>query len=279
MNENTTTVAMLRQMTGVGMMKCKKALDEAGGNLDKAVDLLRQAGVSSLVNRSAKTTSEGVIAQYVSPHGQYAALVEVNCETDFVARNDEFKAFASEVARKIADGEGRDLDADRAAIVAKMGENIKITRFTQLRVTEEFGIVASYIHLGNKVGALVELQCGRSLVQERAEFKQLAKDLTLQIAAASPVVVDVDDVPLALIAKERELAAGSDRLKGKPAQVTAKIVDGMLDKFYQGYCLTKQPFVRRNGEVDVASHVCDVGVKLNDEILIKRFVRFQVGQV
>ncbi len=270
-------VAKLREMTGVGMMECKKALVEAQGNIESAVDLLRQSGAASAAQKATREAREGVIAQFIAPGGKSGVLVEVNCETDFVARNEAFRAFADEIAKKVAADASVNLEADREAAVGKMGENIKITRNARLEVSGN-GLVAAYIHTGAKVGVLVEVGAGKTETTTKDEFKQLVKDITLQIAAGFPHVVSRENVSPEVVAKEREIAAQSDRLKGKPAAAMEKILAGVLDKFFQTYCLVDQGFVKRNSEVSVKEHVAQVGKQLGDEITIRRFVRFQVGE-
>jgi elongation factor Ts len=270
-------VAKLREMTGVGMMECKKALTEAQGDLDAAVDILRKSGAASAAKKATRDAREGVIAQYIAPGGKSGVLVEVNCETDFVARNESFRAFCDDIAKKIAHNAHANLDADREAAVGKMGENIKIARHAKMEVSGN-GLVAAYIHTGAKVGVLVEVGAGKAETTGKEEFKQLVKDITLQIAAGHPHVVSRDQVAPEVIAKEREIAAQSDRLKGKPAQAMEKILAGVLDKFFQTYCLVDQGFVKRNSEVSVKEHVAQIAKQLGDEITIRRFVRFQVGE-
>ena len=272
------SVAKLREMTGVGMMECKKALVEAQGNMDAAVDILRKSGAASAAKKASREAREGVIAQYIAPGGQSGVLVEVNCETDFVGRNENFRAFADEIARKIAADPNANFEADRETAVAKMGENIKIARNARLDVSGN-GLVAAYIHTGAKVGVLVEVGAGKAETVGKDEFKQLVKDITLQIAAGFPHAVSRDQVPPEVIAKEREIASQSDRLKGKPAAAMEKILAGVLDKFFQTYCLVDQGFVKRNSEVSVKEHVAQIAKQLGDEITIRRFVRFQVGEV
>jgi len=270
-------VAKLREMTGVGMNKCKDALVEAHGNLDAAVDLLRKSGAANAVKKASRDAHEGVIAQFIAPGGKSGVLVEVNCETDFVARNEAFRAFADNLAKKIAANPAADLEAERVAEVGKMGENIKITRNARMEVSGN-GLIAAYIHTGAKVGVLVEVGAGKPETVATDEFKQLVKDITLQIAAGIPHVVSREQVTPEVIAKEREIAAQSDRLKGKPAAAMEKILAGVLDKFFQTYCLVDQGFVKRNSEVSVKEHVAQIAKQLGDEIIIRRFVRFQVGE-
>jgi len=270
-------VAKLREMTGVGMMECKKALVEAKGEIEGAVDLLRKSGAASAAKKATREAREGVIAQFIAPGGKSGVLVEVNCETDFVARNEGFRAFADEIAKKVAADANANLEADREAAVGKLGENIKITRNARLEVSGN-GLVAAYIHTGAKVGVLVEVGAGKAETAAKDEFKQLVKDITLQIAAGFPHAVSRESVAPEVIAKEREIAANSDRLKGKPAAAMEKILTGVLEKFFQTYCLVDQGFVKRNSEVSVKEHVAQIAKQLGDEITIRRFVRFQVGE-
>lgn len=271
-------VAKLREITGVGMMECKKALVEAQGNIEAAVDVLRKSGAASAAKKASREAREGVIAQYIAPDGKSGVLVEINCETDFVARNDAFRAFADEIAKKVASNPNINLEAEREGAVAKMGENIKFARNARLEVAGN-GLVAAYIHTGAKVGVLVEVAASKPETTGKEEFKQLVKDITLQIAAGFPQVVSRENVPAEVVAKEREIAAQSDRLKGKPAAALEKILAGVLDKFYQTYCLVDQGFVKRNSEVSVKEHVAQISKQLGDEISIVRFLRFQVGEV
>jgi elongation factor Ts len=270
-------VAKLREMTGVGMMECKKALVAANGDLNAAVDNLRKSGAASAAKKSTRDAREGVIAQFIAPGGKSGILVEVNCETDFVARNEAFRAFCDEIAKKVATDPNGNLEADREGAVAKMGENIKIARNARLEVSGN-GLVAAYIHTGAKVGVLAEVGCTKPETAATEEFKQLVKDITLQIAAGFPHVVSRENVSPEVIAKERDIAANSDRLKGKPAAALEKILTGVLDKFFQTYCLVDQGFVKRNSEVSVKEHVAQISKQLGDEITIRRFVRFQVGE-
>jgi len=268
-------VGKLREMTGAGLMDCKKALTEAQGNLETAIDLLRKKGIASAGKKTGRATLEGAIVQYVAPGGRLGLLVEINCETDFVARNDTFKAFCDDVARKLAANPAADLEAERVAAVAKIGENIKIARHHRIEVSGN-GLVAAYIHTGAKVGVLVEVGASKEATVSNEDFKQLVKDITLQIAAAHPYVVTRDQVPADVIAKEKEIA--TEQVKGKPPQAIAKIVEGKLEKFYQGHCLVDQGFVKRNSEVSIKEHVASVAKQLGDEITIRRFDRFQLGE-
>ena len=270
-------VAKLREMSGAGMMDCKKALSETNGDIEAAMTLLRKKGAATATNKGGNQASEGLIAQFISPGGKVGVLVEVNCQTDFVARNEAFKAWADSVAKRLAADPKADFEAERIDQVAKIRENIKITRNARMEVSGN-GLIAAYIHTGAKVGVLVEVGAGKEGTVASEEFKQLVKDITLQIAAGHPFAVSREEVPADVVAKERDIAVQSDRLKGKPAQAIEKIVAGMLDKFFQTYCLLDQGFVKKNSEVSVKEHLAQVGKQLGDEIKIRRFVRFQVGE-
>jgi elongation factor Ts len=272
---NAALVAKLRGMTGAGMMECKKALGEAKGDLKAAVDVLRKAGAVTAGKISAREAREGVIVQYIAPGGRVGVLVEVNCQTDFVARNDIFRAFADDVARRLADDPKSNLEPEREAAVAKIRENIKIPRHARMEVAGN-GMVAAYIHTGAKVGVLVEVGAGKEATVATDEFKQLVKDITLQIAAGHPYTVSREQVPADVLAKEKEIAA--EQFKNKPPQAIAKIVEGKLEKFYQTYCLVDQGFVKKNSEISVKEHVASVAKQLGDEITLRRFVRFQIGE-
>jgi elongation factor Ts len=269
-------VGRLREMTNAGLMDCKKALTEANGELEAAVDLLRKRGVAQAAKKAGREAREGVIAQHIAPGGKLGVLVEVNCETDFVAKNDTFRAFCEQVARTVADNPAADFEPLRVEAVAKIGENILLPRHQRVEVQGP-GAVAAYIHTGGKIGVLLEVGAGSDAVTATEGFKQLLKDITLQIAAASPVAVNRAAVPPETAAKEREIAAQSDRLKGKPPQAMEKILQGVLEKYYQTVCLEEQGFVK-NPELPVKAHVASVAKELGAEITIRRFLRWQVGE-
>jgi len=268
-------VGKLREMTNAGLMKCKQALTEAEGNLEAAVDILRKKGVATAAVKASREANEGVIAQHIQPGARVGVLVEVNCETDFVGRNDSFRAFCDEVARTLAANPQADLEPLRTIQVTKLGENIKISRHERMEVNGH-GLVAAYIHTGAKVGVLVEVGAAKETTVANDEFKQLVRDITLQIAAAHPYAVSREQVDPATLAKEREIAA--EQVKDKPPQAIAKIVEGKLEKFYQGWCLLDQGFVKKNSEVTVKEHIGSVAKQLGDEIGVRRFVRFQIGE-
>lgn len=268
-------VGQLRAMTGAGLMNCKKALDQTQGNLEAAVDLLRKQGAAAAVKKADRVANEGLVGQAVL-NGRVGVLIEVNCETDFVARNDSFKAFVNELALKVAENASADLESERVAAVARIGENIQVRRHQRIEVQGE-GLVAAYIHTGGKIGVLVEVGASKPATATSDDFKQLVRDITLQIAAASPTAISRDDIDPALVEKEREIAAQSDVVKGKPAQAVAKIVEGKINKFFESACLLEQGFVK-NPDLKLQAHLGAVSKQLGDDITVRRFVRYQVGE-
>ena len=268
-------VGKLRAMTNAGLMDCKKALTETGGDIDAAVDVLRKKGVASAAKKAGRSANEGVIAHYITPDSKSGILVEVNCETDFVAKNDTFQEFCNGIAKTLVETPDADLEALRTAQVAKIGENIQFGRHTRMDVSGT-GLVAAYIHTGAKVGVLVEVGANNADSTGKEAFTTLVKDITLQIAAANPVAVSREEVDQALIQKEKEIA--EDQAKGKPAQAVEKIIAGKLEKYFQNTCLVDQGFIRKNGEITVKEHIASVGKELGDEFEVRRFLRFQVGE-
>jgi elongation factor Ts len=238
--------------------------------------ILRKRGSASAAKKASRQTKEGVIAQCILPGAKTGVLAEINCETDFVARNETFGAFCEDLTRKLASGAtSKSLEPDRVAAVARIGENIQIARFVRYEVAGN-GIVAAYIHTGAKVGVLVEVGAGQEATTATEEFRQLVRDITLQIAAGNPAVISREQVPAETVAKEKEIAA--EQVKNKPPQAIAKIIEGKLEKYYQGCCLLDQGFVKRNSEVSVKEHLGGIAKQLGDEIAIRRFARFQVGE-
>jgi elongation factor Ts len=252
-------VAKVREMTGVGMMECKKALTEAGGNIEAAVDLLRKQNKAK-EKIAAREAREGLVAHYVGNGGTLGVLVEVNCTTDFVAKNDSFRAFAGDVARLIATEPGCNLQPLVDEQITRIRENIKISRHQKLEAGPN-GLIAAYIHTGAKVGVLVEVGATKETTLSQDVFKQFVKDVTLQVAAARPVAVSRDQVDPAIVAKEKEIA--TEQVKNKPPQAIAKIVEGKLEKFFQTNCLIDQGFVKsEGGDVTIREHTAAVSKQL-----------------
>jgi len=268
-------VKTLREKTNAGLMECKRALAETSGDLEAAVDVLRKKGAASAAKKADRDAKEGVIAQAILAGAKVGVIVEINCETDFVAKNDSFKAFTEDVAKKIASQPGVDLETDRVAFVQKIGENILIRRSDRYEVTGH-GAVAAYIHTGGKVGVIVEVGANKDETTTTEAFKQLVRDITLQIAAANPISVDRSSVPAATLEREREIYRGQVP-PGKPANIVEKIVDGKIEKYYSGVCLIDQAFIK-NPDQTIAQLIAAKSKELGDELVIRRFLRYSVGE-
>ncbi len=267
-------ISKLRQRTGAGLGNCRKALIESDGDIEVAIDELRKKGIATAAKKAGRATKEGVIAQCIGAGAKSGTLIEINCETDFVAKNDKFQEFCNGIALALLENPEADLEDKRTEAVAEIGENVQITRHEQLTV-DGIGCVAAYIHHGSKIGVLVEVAAGQEGTLESDSFKTLTKDITLQIAAADPEAVTREEIDPALVAKEREIAA--EQFKDKPAQAVEKIVEGKLDKFFQEKCLVEQAFVKQ-GDLTLKDYIGNVAKELGDEITVKRFLRFQVGE-
>ena len=263
----------LRQRTGLGMMDCKKALTEAAGDLTKAEELLRIRSGAKASKAAGRIAAEGVIGLYVAPDAKTGAMVEVNCETDFVARNDDFRDFAAEVAqivtrdnpsdlrdlgaRSLASGET--IENRRAALVQKIGENMTIRRFAR---QDAKGKLASYVH-GARIGVLIDFTGGDAT---------LGKDLAMHVAANKPMAVSRDQVPADVVAKERAIAAARAAESGKPPNIVAKMIDGAVTKYLAEVTLLGQPFVKGDGRETVGQLVKAQGAVVN------AFLLFVVGE-
>ncbi|MDP7010692.1 MAG: translation elongation factor Ts [Verrucomicrobiota bacterium] len=268
-------IGKLRQQTGAGMMDCKKALTEADGDMEVAIEWLRKKGTATAEKKSSRVTTEGVIARHLAADGKSGTLVEINCETDFVAKNESFKEFCNEAATELTDNPETDLEEKRAKMVAEIGENVQFARHQSLSIDGN-GAVAAYIHHGAKVGVLVAAETGKEETADSDAFRMLLKDLTLQITAASPSVVNRDELDQTVLEKEREITA--EQFKNKPAQAIEKIVDGKMEKYFSEYCLVDQAFVKQ-GDLAVKDHIAAVGKELGDDAInVNGFLRFQVGE-
>ncbi len=256
-------VKKLRDMTGAGMMDCKRALTEANGDMEKAIDVLRKSGAAKAEKKSGRATKEGKIACFVD--GNVAAMVEVLCETDFVAKTDKFNAYIDELLKRIAAGEGNGCVSEAVqaaekeamvALIATIGENMQIRRAARWAAD---GKLASYIHMQGRIGVLVEV--------EGADDAELLKNVCMHIAAFNPAFIDRSEVPAEWIAREKEIAAA--QLAGKPAEMIEKIVMGKINKRYTEVCLMDQPWIMD----DKASLA-----KLYKDLKVKRFVRWEIGE-
>jgi elongation factor Ts len=299
-------VKQLRERTGAGMMDCKKALVETNGNIDEAEVVLRKKGIASAGNKESRSTKQGLINSSISADGKLGVLVEVNCESDFVARTDEFQTLAADIAAHIAATKPKNVrlddvtESERANIkahetlyeqkfgkdggtvgemvktkIAKLGENIVVSRFTIYEVTGT-GFVGHYIHTGSQIGVLLEVATGKPDTSAKDEFKTLVRDLAMQVAAAHPQVVSREQLPAALVAKEMDIQRDRVRAEGKPEKMLDKIAEGRMSKFYEEVCLLEQPFIREN-TISITDLIKNASGKLADSVTVSRFVRYKVG--
>lgn len=270
-------VKELREETNVGMMECKRALVEAGGDKEKAIRILRERGLAVAGKKASRVAKDGQVAAEISEGGRLGVMVEVNCETDFVARNESFQAFVRRVleAARTTDGDlSVPLKDELTAKIQEIGENIVIRRSVRYQVQGP-GIVAAYIHIGGRVGVLLEVGCQKPETAQTADFKELVKDITLHIAACNPQYLQRSDVPEAVVNAEREIYA--KQVTNKPANIVEKIVAGKLEKFFQQVCLLEQGFVK-DPDQTVSELLAAKGRMLGDSIEVRRFARYKVGE-
>ena len=274
---SASLVKELREETGVGMMECKKALVEANGDKAAAIKILRESGMAIAAKKASRTAKQGIIAADIAANAQSGRMIEVNCETDFVAKNDNFKAFVVELLRDSAGLADNALaEAAKAKVdakVAEIGENIIARRNLTFKV-QGTGAVAGYVHLGGKLGVLVEVGCQNAASVQNPAVKALLADLTLHITAVNPACITRDQVPAETVQAEKEIYA--KQVEGKPANIIDKIVAGKLEKFYGQICLVEQPFVKDQDKT-VNAVLAEAGKAAGDEFSIRRFVRWQLG--
>ncbi len=273
-------ISKLRATTGVGMMDCKKALTETNGDFDAAVKLLREKGAAVAAKRAGKEAKQGIVAAKVCPHGCTIALVEVNCETDFVARNEDFVKFVDHVAETALASDADPavtLKDELTAKIAAIGEKIEIRRFARYEKQGD-GLLSSYIHMGGKSGVILELGCTKPETAAKPEAVELAKNLCLQVAASAPKYLTPADVSQADIDAESEIYRKQLLDQGKPEQMIPNIIKGKLNKFYSEVCLVKQPYVKDlEGKTSVEKLLADTGKALGDTFTVRRFTLFQLG--
>ena len=278
-------VKELREMTDAGMMECKKALVEADGDMDKAVDVLRTRGLAAAAKKVGRATNEGTVMAIVSDDATKGAVVELNCETDFVGMNEKFKGYAEKIARaamaanvedvealKAVDAEGETVEDVLTDAIHTLGENMNLARAAVV----EAGGVASYIHGGGKIGVLVTFDV-EGIDPASDEFQHCGRDVAMQVAAASPVSAIRESVPAEVVAHEMEIYKAQAAESGKPENIQEKIATGRLEKFYKESCLTEQAFVK-NPDQSVTDYVNEVAKKLGGTIKVTGFKRFMLGE-
>lgn len=293
MEITASQVKELREKTGAGMMDAKKALVEAGGDMDKAAEVLRQKGIATAEKKSGRTAAEGQVASLISADAKTGAMVEVNCETDFVAKGEAFLAMVSDVNKQVLEDapatveellaqpsqalSGSNVQQYVTEKIAAIRENLSIRRFVRYQ-REGNGAVHSYIHTGGRVGVLIELKAGKAETANADGFKQLLKDLAMQIASAAPDFVTRADIDPAVIEEETRVEMGKEDLANKPEEIRRKIVDGRVSKILGQRCLIEQPFVK-----DPSQSVDDViktrATQLGDtDVEVVRFTRYALGE-
>ena len=282
-------VKELRERTNAGMMDCKKALMNSDGDMEKAIDWLREKGLAQAAKKASRIAAEGVVAQYTAPCGCTGVIVEVNCETDFVAKTDNFKNFANNVAKHIAKANPADVDDlmnqkfvdDETKTIADLvseatvaiGEKITVRRFARYQTA---GVVSTYIHMGGKVGVIVEVETDETGKASDA-VKEFAHDLALQVAAAKPEAVRREEVNGENLEKEREIYRIKALESGKPEKIVDKIVEGQIEKYYKEVCLLEQVFVK-DGDKTIKGLVAEVSKAVGAPIDVVRYARFERGE-
>ncbi|MBQ9953921.1 MAG: elongation factor Ts [Eggerthellaceae bacterium] len=274
-------VKELREMTGAGMMECKKALTEVDGDLEKAVDVLRTRGLAAVAKKAGRATNEGTIVAIVSEDCKTGVVVEINCETDFVAINEKFQAYAERIARaalaakpadvealKAAEIDGETVEAILTDAIHVMGENIQIAR---VQVVEADG-VAAYIHGTGKIGVLVTFAL-EGIDAASEGFQKCGRDLAMQVAAINPVSATREDVPAEVAEREMAIYKAQAAESGKPENIQQKMAEGRMEKFYKENCLTEQAFVK-NPDQTVNQYVAECAKELGGSIVVKSFLRF-----
>jgi len=269
-------VKQLRDATNVSMMECKRCLQEADADMDKALRLLREKGMATAAKKATRTANQGLIASKLSDDAKTGAMIEINCETDFVARNPDFVEFVNGLAIKANEADGVLADIVRDEVVQKIteiGENVVVKRNDRFTL-EGTGVIASYIHMGGKVGVLLEIGCEKAETTSNDIFADAVKDVTLHIAASSPKYLTSDEVDADELKSEREIFA--KQVEGKPENIIDKIVDGKVKKFFSEICLVDQPFVKEPKQ-SITEFLAEKSKAVDDTLTIKRFVRYQLG--
>ncbi|MEO0967918.1 MAG: translation elongation factor Ts [Cyanobacteria bacterium J06639_18] len=286
-------VQELRRKTGAGMMDCKKALKQNDGDIEKSIEWLRQKGIASAGKKSDRVAAEGLVDTYIEPSGRVGNLLEVNCQTDFVARNEAFKSLVQSLAKQASKSDSVDSLLSSAYVedesikveeyiqqmIAQLGENMRVRRFVSFALEEgKQGIVDSYIHTGGRVGVLVELACDSDSAAANEDFKTLARNIAMQIAACPNVeYVSTDQIPTEIVQKEKEIEMGRDDLAKKPDNIKEKIVQGRIDKRLKEMTLVDQPFIR-DQSIAVEDLMKQTSKTLGTKIQVNRFVRYILGE-
>ncbi len=279
----------LRGRTGAGIMDCKEALKESEGDVDGACEVLRKKGLAKAAKKSGRAATEGLVAGIVSGDGKKAAMVEVNCETDFVARTDQFQAFLKELSKHVLESSPADIEALKTSqlggksvqekltdLVARLGENMALGRFAVLSL-EGPGQVGHYVHAGNKIGVLAAVEAENDEISANPVFQQVVKDVCLQVCASVPECLTREEVPADLLDTERRVLKEQALSTGKPEKIVEKIVEGRLKKYYKQIVLLEQVFIK-DTDIIVDRYLAQKVSELGGKISIKGFARIAVGE-
>ena len=279
------SVKELREKTGAGMMDCKKALTETNGDMEKAIEVLREKGLAAAAKKAGRVAAEGIVKTFVSEDSKKGGIVELNCETDFVAANDEFVSFANRLAEMASTTEATTVEAfvnekfddektvseALTALIAKLGENMTVRRFEKFNV--ENGTIQSYIHGGGRIGVMVELGCETS----SPVLGEVAKEVCMQVAAANPSFLSEDEVDAESLEKEKEIYRVQALNEGKPEKIVEKMVEGRIKKYFKEVCLLDQAWVK-DGDKSITKYLQEKSKEVGSPITINRFVRFERGE-
>ena len=289
---NAQMIKELRQVTEAGVLDCKKALEATDGDFDKAVEYLKEKGLDAAAKKATRETNDGLVQVLVDETARQGTIVEVNCETDFVARTDEFQALVAAIARQVAN----ETDVSEVAVllnqpfiedpsvtvgehltqlIATLGENMVLRRFARVE-RDGNGLVEGYVHLGSRIGVLVYMSAASGDVASSAAFNELVHDLALQVAAAAPQYISPDDVPESLVEAEKAKYLAQATEDNKPDHIQERIVAGRLDKWYQEYCLLSQPFIK-DESLSISDLITHKSKELETPLAIQQFVRYELG--
>jgi elongation factor Ts len=289
---NAQMIKELREVTEAGVLDCKKALEATDGDFDRAVEYLREKGLDAAAKKATRETNDGLVQVLVDETARQGTVVEVNCETDFVARTDEFQALVAAIAKQVAN----ETDVSEVAVllnrpfiedpsvtvgehltqlIATLGENMVLRRFARVE-RDGNGLVEGYVHLGSRIGVLVYMSADSGDVASSAAFNELVHDLALQVAAAAPQYISPDDVPESLVEAEKAKYLAQAAEDNKPDHIQERIVAGKLDKWYQEYCLLSQPFIK-DESLSISDLITHKSKELKTPLAIQQFVRYELG--
>ena len=283
-------VKQLREKTAAGMMECKTALVEANGDLAEAEVVLRKRGMASAAKKATRSTKQGLIGVTISDDSKAGALIEVNCESDFVARTEDFQQMVVSLGKQVVAESPESAEVLKASVyaadptftveallkaqIAKVGENMNIPRFARRAAS---GILGSYVHPGSQLAVLVDLTSGKPETAKTDAFKELLHDIAMQVAAADPRFVRREEVTQAFLDQERDIQRTRALAEGKPEKIVDKVVEGRMSKYYEEVCLLDQPFIKDNA-VSISQHLAAKGKELGDTLDVAAFIRFKVGE-